>query len=86
MRTAASRLPKGFSLEERLAACASNVESHLRIVRASGAVGRPWANGAAIPMPLLCSIWVAARANIRSNAPLRAPMCCLWGSTSMAYV
>lgn len=27
MRTAASRLPKGFSLEERLAACASNVES-----------------------------------------------------------
>ena len=28
MRTAASRLPKGFSLEERLAACASNVESH----------------------------------------------------------
>ena len=26
MRTAASRLPKGFSLEERLAACASNVE------------------------------------------------------------
>ena len=28
MRTAASRLPKGFSLEERLAACVSNVESH----------------------------------------------------------
>ena len=28
MRTAASRLPKGFSLEERLASCASNVESH----------------------------------------------------------
>lgn len=28
MRTAASRLPKGFSLEERLVACASNVESH----------------------------------------------------------
>ncbi len=27
MRTAASRLPKGFSLEERLAACASNVET-----------------------------------------------------------
>ena len=26
MRTAASRLPKGFSLEERLAACASNFE------------------------------------------------------------
>lgn len=28
MRTAASRLPKGFSLEGRLAACTSNVESH----------------------------------------------------------
>ena len=31
MRTAASRLPKGFSLDERLAACASNVEPNPKI-------------------------------------------------------
>lgn len=31
MRTAASRLPKGFSLEERLAACESNVESQPKL-------------------------------------------------------
>ena len=80
MRTAASRLPKGFSLEERLAACASDVEPHPKDRAGQWRCwASPWANGAATPMPLLCSIWVAARANIRSNAPLRAPMCCLSG-------